>query len=189
MLVSFCCFGVNYVNNRCTRGAPMRQPPKERFYRWMAPTVFGFLLTVFFPIRFKFGYFSVTTGSMQGWLDPAPRPGWHINACQCQKVCCESHHSVKSKKECSRAWAWAPCLTSWSQISISHTLPELINPPLAHSSFHRWERFTLSIWDRCERVCGHCGELHAACSIVQHNWFGCGSREAYLWRDIQISRG
>ena len=72
MLISFSCFGVNEINNRCTRWATMRRPPKQEwFYRWRPLTFFSLLIfSDSFSLVLHLARVSVTTGSMRRYLDP-----------------------------------------------------------------------------------------------------------------------
>lgn len=72
MLIHFSCFGVNKINNRCTRWATIRKPPKQEwFYRWRPLTFFSLLIySDCFSLVLHLARVSVTTGSMRRYLDP-----------------------------------------------------------------------------------------------------------------------
>ncbi len=70
-LISFSCFGVNEINNRCTRWATMRRPPKQEwFYRWRPLTFFSYSSFWLFSLVLYLARVNFTTGSMRRYLDP-----------------------------------------------------------------------------------------------------------------------
>jgi len=70
----------------------------------------------------------------------------------------------------SGACAYSP--TPCRAIGICQRTPRLADSPLHPVLFTDESRFTLST---CGRVWRCHGERSAACNILQHDWFGCGS--------------
>ena len=71
MLISFRCIGVDGINNRCTRGATMRRPPKQDWFcMWRPFQVSPSWSLTGFPLVLALTRVIITTGSMRRFLNP-----------------------------------------------------------------------------------------------------------------------